>query len=198
MNRKPIIHPILFLVMAIFLMPIVFPIGTHSLSEIILQPGLWIRVSLIEAEKAQEYFIDKKILSLENQLKQVRSNNPKTQEILREFRRFTPLWISKPVQIEFSNPLRIPLDKDETAWLEIRLEPLQERFYPGAVRWFTRNGNEEKEIIKIPKLKWNKDRCLLLFNMGEINQDANDFTLIAVEFVDPRTLEEQKSDSANH
>lgn len=155
----------------------------------------WIRVSLIEASKSSEFQVDKKLQSLENQLKKLRSDKEKMQEILQNFRKFTPLWIAKPQPFTLEKPLRIPLDEKETVLLDMTLNPPDGDFYPASIRWFFFEGKEDKDILKIKSLKINKKRCLFLFDLGEISEESASFKILAIEFVDPKEAVGASKDS---
>lgn len=170
------------------LLPVLF-----SVMNGFAQSDEWIRASLIEASTSETFFVDKKLRSLENQLKNLRSNDEEMQKILREFRRFTPLWIAKPQPIKFGEKNRLPLDREKTIFVDLTLHPLQEDFYPASVRWFVQEGKTEKDILKIEKLKFYKTRCLFLFD-GGLTKSKSKFKLLAIELVQPeKESQEEKS-----
>jgi len=165
-----------------FYLVLVVPVFTASAQE---QSEKWIRVTLIDAERSDEFHIDKKLAPLENQLKNLRSNKENVQALLQQFRKFSPFCIAKPKPVVWGQKLRIPLDEKETIVVEITLDPLQETFYPASMRWFVREGEEDKDILKIKKLKFNQNRCLFLFDFGEVTEDSPSFKLLAIELIDP-------------
>lgn len=151
----------------------------------------WIRVTLIEAARSDEFQIGEKLFPLENQLKNLRSNKENVQAILKNFRKFTPFYIAKPQPVVWGKKRFIPLDEKETIIVEITLDSLQDNFYPASIRWFVREGEEEKDILKIKQLKFNKKRCLFLFDFGEVKEDSASFKLLAIELIDPKSIDPQ-------
>ena len=151
----------------------------------------WIRVCLLEAVKAETFTVDKKINTLEKFLKEI-CTSPKTPDIVKAFRQFSPITITKPQKIEFGAKHLIPLDREKTMFLDITLQPLQDNYFPTSARWFSRDGEKEKVIIEIPKHKFYNNRCLLLFDGKGINKDTKTFHILAVEFVDPKSKNQTK------
>lgn len=146
------------------------------------QEEKWIRVSLIEAFRSEDFSVDKKIQSLEKHLKQMYARK-ETPDVLKGFRRITPIVVAKARPVEFEKAMRISLDKPESLFLEITIYPLRERHYPTAIRWFTRTADDEKDIITIPELKFFPNRCLFLFDGKDLTAETSSFKMIAVEFV---------------
>ncbi len=154
------------------------------------QEEKWIRVSLIEASRSEDFSVDKKIQSLEKHLKQMCTGKD-TPDVLKSFRRFSPIAIAKARPVEFEKAMRIALNKPESLFLDITIYPLRERHYPAAIRWFTRTADDEKDIITIPELKFYPNRCLFLFDGKDLTPETSSFKLIAVEFV-PKPVNESE------
>ena len=148
--------------------------------------GKLIRVSLIEAAKSDTFFVDIKINSLEMQLKEVIEckDDDKERQELRPFKHFTPLRILDKRAIVFGHKDLIEIDKEKKMFVELKLEPLTEKYYPAMVRWFTREGETDKEIIEAKDYKFYQDRSLLLI---KINTNSSTALLLAIEFVAPDT-----------
>ncbi|MFB3785765.1 MAG: hypothetical protein ACE15F_05280 [bacterium] len=151
--------------------------------------GKLIRVSLIEAAKSDTFYVDIKITSLEMQLKEVieSKDDDKERLELRPFKHFTPLRILDKREIVFGRKDLIEIDKEKKMFVELKLEPLVEKYYPAMVRWFTREGETDKEIIEAKDYKFYQDRSLLLI---KLNTNSSTALLLAIEFVEPDAPEE--------
>ncbi len=154
------------------------------------ETGKWIRVSLIEASKAEQFSVNKKIQHLEDQLKKVITNKSDKEryDILKDFKEFEPLCITKPQKIDFGRQSHISLDKQKNMFVEITLNQLKEDHYPASVRWFNKVEKKEKDIIKANHYKFHKDRCLFIFS---VNPSSDSFKLIAIEFINPKDIKIQ-------
>ncbi len=83
-------------------------------------------------------------------------------------------------------------------YLEVKMEPLEEDYYPISIRWFRRVGDKPKDIMKLRKFKLKeKDHWLLI---GHKTSDDTNRTahIISFELVDdPRkaSIEEESETS---
>ncbi|MGC9327237.1 MAG: hypothetical protein ACP5I1_06365 [Candidatus Hinthialibacter sp.] len=152
--------------------------------QVLAQTEERLRASLIEASTSETFWVDAKLRSLEKPLKNLRSDDEEMQEILQEFRRFKPLWITPAQPIRFGETNRLTLNREKTLFVDLTLHPLQEDYYPASVRWYVKEGKTEKDILKIEKLKFYKDRRLFLFD-GGLTKFKSKFNLLALEWVKP-------------
>jgi ABC-type phosphate transport system auxiliary subunit len=151
------------------------------------ETGKWIRISLIEASKAEQFSVQKKIQQLEDQLKKVITDKTDKEryKVLKDFKQFKPLCITKPQKINFGQKTHISLDKQKKMFVEMTLNKLKKDYYPASVRWFNKVEKKEKDIIKANRYKFHQDRCLFFFS---INPSSASIKLIAIEFVDPKDI----------
>ncbi len=151
------------------------------------ETGKWIRISLIEASKAEQFSVQKKIKQLEDQLKKVITDKTDKEryKVFKDFKQFKPLCISQPQKIKFGQKTNISLDKQKKMFVEMILNKLKKDHYPASVRWFNKVEKKEKDIIKANRYKFHQDRCLFLFS---VNPSSTSLKLIAIEFIDPKDI----------
>ncbi len=145
------------------------------------QDSKLVRVSYIKAEKAEKFFVDKRIRSLEKPLREAKASK---KNHLKAFNRFTPLEIVDKQTIQFGMKQRIKINK--SMFVELTLQPLKKNYYPATVRWFTVSEKEkktEKEIVKAKEYKFFQDRCLFIGK--STSEKATTAELLVIEFIKP-------------
>ncbi len=128
-----------------------------------------IRVSLIHASQSKQFSVDKKLQSLKSILKKA----------AKDYQQFIAEKIIPKEKIILGQKHVIKLS--DNMFLEIQLDPLNKDHYPITIRWYTKEKNEEKEIVKAQKHKLRQNSSFLI---GKKTFDqAPTAELIAIEFV---------------